>query len=127
MLYDIEVLDQADTNYLTTTGYRVPDTPQNAVKPGETGFKLVPVTRNAPRSFITNIRDGDGVPVGTPASARGIAFGGDCGVARVDLSIDGARSWQPTELRANHGTYRFPPLQTQVTLSAPRPHPLMVR
>ena len=66
MLNDIEVLDQPDTNYWTATGYRVPDTPHNTVKPGETGFKMVPVTRNVPRSFITNIRDGDSVPAGTP-------------------------------------------------------------
>src|SRR5947207_15787427 len=45
MLNDIEVLDQPDTNYWTATGYRVPDTPYNTVKPGETGFKMVPVTR----------------------------------------------------------------------------------
>src|ERR1700733_7253263 len=68
MLNDIEVLDQPDTNYWTATGYRVPDTPHNTVKPGETGFKMVPVTRNVPRSFITNIRNGDSVPAGGPAS-----------------------------------------------------------
>ena len=99
MLNDIEVLDQPDTNYWTATGYRVPDTPHNTVKPDEAGFKLVPVTRNAPRSFITNIRDGDKLSAGSPTSARGIAFGGDCGVACVDLSIDDGKSWQPTELR----------------------------
>src|SRR5882672_2078602 len=49
MLNDIEVLDQPDTNYWIATGYRVPDTPHNSVKPGDTGFKMVPVTRNAPR------------------------------------------------------------------------------
>jgi hypothetical protein len=68
MLNDIEVLDQPDTNYWTATGYRVPDTLHNTVKPGEAGFKLVPVTRNAPRSFITNIRDGGSLPAGSPAS-----------------------------------------------------------
>src|ERR1700676_789621 len=67
MLNDIEVLDQPDTNYWTTTGYHVPDTPNYTVKPGETGFKRVPVTRNVPRSFITNIRNGDSVPARTPA------------------------------------------------------------
>jgi len=127
MLNDIEVLDQPDTNYWTTTGYRVPDTPHNTVKPGETGFKLVPVTRNAPRSFTTNIRNGESVPVATPASARGIAFGGDCGVARVDLSIDDGQSWQPTELGADQGTYGFRQWQTQFTLPARGAHTLMVR
>jgi hypothetical protein len=117
MLNDIEVLDQPDTNYWTATGYRVPDTPHNTVKPGQTGYKMVPVARNAPRSFITNIRDGDIVPARTPVSVRGIAFGGDCGVAGVDLSIDGGKSWQRTELGADQGTYGFRQWQTQFTLS----------
>ena len=127
MLNDIEVLDRPDTNYWTATGYRVPDTPHNTVKPGEAGFKLVPVTRNAPRSFITNIRDGDKLSAGSPTSARGIAFGGDCGVARVDLSIDGGKSWQPTQLGADQGKYGFRPWQAQFTLPARGPHTLMVR
>jgi hypothetical protein len=127
MLNDIEVLDQPDTNYWTATGYRVPDTPNNTVKPGETGFKMVPVTRNAPRSFITNIRNGDSVPAGTPTLARGIAFGGDCGVARVDLSIDGGKSWQPTQLGTDQGTYGFRQWQTQFTPPARGAQTLMVR
>jgi len=112
------VLDQPDTNYWTATGYRVPDTPHNTVKPGETGFKMVPVTRNVPRSFITNIRNGDSVPTGRPVPARGIAFGGDCGVALVDLSIDDGTSWQSTQLGADQGTYGFRQWQTQFTLPA---------
>jgi DMSO/TMAO reductase YedYZ molybdopterin-dependent catalytic subunit len=127
MLNDIEVLDQPDTNYWTATGYRVPDTPHNTVKPGEAGFKLVPVTRNAPRSFITNIRDGDSLPAGSPASVRGIAFGGDCGVARVDLSIDDGSSWQPTQLGADQGKYGFRQWQAQFTLPARGLHTLKVR
>jgi hypothetical protein len=127
MLNDIEVLDQPDTNYWTATGYRVPDTPHNSVKPGDTGFKMVPVTRNAPRSFITNIRNGDSVPVAMPASARGIAFGGDCGVARVDLSIDGGKTWQPTQLGADQGKYGFRQWQTHFTLPAHGAQTLMVR
>ena len=127
MLNDIEVLDQPDTNYWTATGYRVPDTPHDTVNPGQTGFKLVPVTRNFPRSFITNIRSGDTVPVDTPAQARGIAFGGDWGVARVDLSIDSGKSWQPTQLGKDEGKYGFRQWQTQFTLPSPGEHTLMIR
>jgi DMSO/TMAO reductase YedYZ molybdopterin-dependent catalytic subunit len=127
MLNDIEVLDQPDTNYWTATGYRVPDTPHYTVNPDQTGFKLVPVTRNFPRSFITNIRSGDTVLVGTPARARGIAFGGDCGVARVDLSIDSGKSWQPTQLGKDEGQYGFRQWQTQFTLPSRGEHTLMIR
>jgi DMSO/TMAO reductase YedYZ molybdopterin-dependent catalytic subunit len=127
MLNDIEVLDQPDTNYWTATGYRVPDTPHNTVRPGEAGFKLVPVTRNAPRSFITNIHDGDSILAGMPTTLRGIAFGGDCGVARVDLSIDGGKSWQAPQLGVDQGKYSFRQWQSQFTLPARGPHTLMVR
>jgi DMSO/TMAO reductase YedYZ molybdopterin-dependent catalytic subunit len=86
MLNDIEVLDQPDTNYWTAKGCRVPDTPHYTIKPEQTDFKLVPVTKNVPRSFITNIRSGNTGPVAVPILARGIAFGSDCGVAGVWIS-----------------------------------------
>src|SRR6202012_1338250 len=75
MLNDIEVLSQPDTNYWTSTAYRVPDSPNNNVKPGSKGFKLVPVTTNMPRSFVTNIHNGNKVKLAVPMLARGIAFG----------------------------------------------------
>jgi DMSO/TMAO reductase YedYZ molybdopterin-dependent catalytic subunit len=127
MLNDIEVLDQPDTNYWTSTGYRVPDSPNATMRPGETGVKLVPVTRLVPRSFITNIGSGDTVPVGASRQARGFAFGGDCAVARVDLSIDGGQSWQATELGKDEGKYGFRRWQTQFALPSPGKHSLMVR
>jgi len=127
MLNDIEVLDQPDTNYWTTTGYRIPNTPHATVRPDETGGKLVPVTRMIPRSFITNIHPGDTVPAGTPTQARGIAFGGDCGVAHVDLSIDGGKSWHATQLGRDEGKYSFRQWHTRFTLPLPGKHSLMIR
>jgi hypothetical protein len=62
-----------------------------------------------------------------PTPARGIAFGGDCGVARVDLSIDGGKSWQPTQLGSDEGKYGFRRWQAQFTLSERGGHSLMVR
>jgi DMSO/TMAO reductase YedYZ molybdopterin-dependent catalytic subunit len=127
MLNDIEVLDQPDTNYWTTTGYHIPDTPHATIRPGETGVKLVPVTRIVPRSFITNFHSGDTVRAGAPTPARGIAFGGDRGVASVDLSIDAGQSWHTTELGKDEGKYSFRQWRTQFSLPSPGKHSLMVR
>jgi DMSO/TMAO reductase YedYZ molybdopterin-dependent catalytic subunit len=127
MLNDIEVLDQPDTNYWTSTAYRIPDTPNATVTPGQKGVKLVPATRMPPRSFITNIRAGDTLHAGAPTPARGIAFGGDSGVARVDLSIDGGKSWQPTQLGKDEGKYGFRQWQAQFTLPARGNYSVMVR
>src|SRR5579859_7529791 len=127
MLNDIEVLDQPDTNYWTSTGYRLPDTPHGTIKPGDKGYSLVSVTRNVPRSFITNISAGDKLPVGKPSEARGIAFGGDCGVSRVDLSIDGGKTWLETQLGKDEGKYGFRRWATHFTLPAPGQHTLKIR
>ena len=111
MLSDIEVLDAPDQNYLEAVGYRVPDTPHASVKPGETGFKTVPITRMVPRSFFTNVTNDTIVKPGAAVPVRGIAFGGDCGVSQVELSADGGHSWQKTELGPRRGHVQLSPME----------------
>jgi DMSO/TMAO reductase YedYZ molybdopterin-dependent catalytic subunit len=115
MLSDIEVLNAPDENWFERVGYRVPDTPHASVKPGETGFKTVPVTRLVPRSFFTNVTDGTIVKPGPAVPVRGIAFGGDSGVAQVELSADAGQNWQKTTLGLDEGTYGFRQWSTQIT------------
>jgi len=107
MLSDIEVLATPDDSFWMKTAYRIPDTPGASVKPGETGFKTVPINRMVPRSFFTNVTDATTVTPGAAVPVRGIALGGDRGVAKVDLSIDGGKTWQATELGRDEGTYSF--------------------
>ena len=107
MLNDIEILDAPDDNYWMKTAYRIPDTPHASVKPGETGFATVPINRMAPRSFFTNLTNGAIVKPRAPLSVRGIAFGGDCGVAQVELSDDGGTIWRPAALESAQGKYGF--------------------
>ncbi|WP_259192867.1 molybdopterin-dependent oxidoreductase [Bradyrhizobium elkanii] len=117
MLSDIEVLDQPDPNYWTKVAYTIPDTPFANMSPGETGVKMIPINRMIPRSFVTNLKDGQKVSSAGPTHLRGIAFGGDAGVANVDVSIDGGRNWKPTRLSKDEGKYSF--RQWQADLSLP--------
>jgi len=118
MLNDIEVLDAPDRNYWMQAAYLIPDTPGADVKPGETGFKTVPINRMVPRSFFTNVSDATTVRPGAPVPLRGIAFGGDCGVARVELSADGGNTWQDTTLDGDEGPYSFRRWTAQVVAPA---------
>ena len=127
MLNDIEVLDQADTNYWMKTAYTIPDTPHASVRPGETGAKMVPINRMVPRSFITNVSSSQTVPAGAPTLVRGIAFGGDCGVAKVDISSDRGKTWSPTQLGKDEGKYGFRQWETRITLPSANRYTLMVR
>jgi DMSO/TMAO reductase YedYZ molybdopterin-dependent catalytic subunit len=127
MLNDIEVLDQPDTNFWVKSAYLIPDTPYANVKPGETGVKFVPISRLVPRSFITNINAGDTLQAGAPTLARGIAFGGNTGVSRVDFSSDGGKSWQQAELGKDEGKYSFRQWQINFAVPVKGAQVLMVR
>src|SRR6516162_10777222 len=127
MLDDIEVLDRPDDNFWTKTAYTIPDTPHADMKPGETGVRMVPINRMVPRSFITNIKSGETVQAGAPALVRGIAFGGDTGVGRVDLSIDDGKTWQASQLSKDEGKYSFRQWEARLTLPAKSNYTLMVR
>jgi DMSO/TMAO reductase YedYZ molybdopterin-dependent catalytic subunit len=127
MLSDIEVLDKLDDNYWMTVAYTIPDTPHANISPGQNGVKMIPINRMAPRSFFTNLASGTSVPAKTLVLLRGIAFGGDTGVAKVELSPDSGKSWQSTTLGADHGKYSFRRWETSVLLSKKRSYELMVR
>jgi DMSO/TMAO reductase YedYZ molybdopterin-dependent catalytic subunit len=107
MLDDIEVLDRPDDNFWMSKAYLIPDTPHANVAPGQTGVANVPINRMPPRSFITNLRDGAQLPRGHAVALRGIAFGGDCGVAKVMWSADDGAHWQAATLEKDYGKYSF--------------------
>ncbi|MGU3327000.1 molybdopterin-dependent oxidoreductase [Methylobacterium mesophilicum] len=127
MLSDIEVLDKPDDQYWMKTAYRIPDVPGADIKPGQTGFKTVPINRMVPRSFITNLTDGAKVAAGTPVAIRGIAFGGDCGVKAVDFSGDGGATWFPAQLGADEGPYSFRRFEGSLPALAAGTHTVRVR
>jgi DMSO/TMAO reductase YedYZ molybdopterin-dependent catalytic subunit len=127
MLNDIEVLNEPDTNYWTKLAYTIPDTPHANIKPGETNVKMVPINRMVPRSFVTNIASGQQVKSGAPTTLRGIAFGGDCGVASVYYSVDRGQSWREAQLGKDEGKYGFRQWQTQLVLPSPGKYSLLTR
>lgn len=127
MLNDIEVLDKADENFWMKTAYLVPDRPYATMMPGEKDVPLKPISRMLPRSFITNIPAQSKIATGAPVKARGIAFGGDCGLKSVEFSTDDGKSWQTAKLGKDEGTYGFRRWEADFALPAQGHHTLKVR
>ncbi|MBI1402901.1 MAG: molybdopterin-dependent oxidoreductase [Porphyrobacter sp.] len=111
MLSTIEVLTGEDDSFFMAKGYRVPTQP---VTPASGEVTMVPITTMPPRAFITSHADGDSVARGRPLTLRGIAFGGDAGLARVDLV--GAGADRPCTMGPDAGPYAF--RRWEVTLPA---------
>ncbi len=127
MLDDIELLSAPDTGYFMLKGYKVPANPAAHVAPGTKDFASVPITRMAVRSWITSIADGATAPFRPVLPVRGIAMGGDTGVASVELSSDGGRSWQAARLGPDEGKYSFRRFDGTVPVVGPGPAVLMSR
>ena len=109
------------------TAYLIPDRPFATMTPGEAGVKMVPISRMLPRSFITNIPANAKIAQNAPVTARGIAFGGDCGVQTVDFSADGGTIWHPAKLGKDEGKYGFRRWEASFTLPDRGSHNLKVR
>jgi DMSO/TMAO reductase YedYZ molybdopterin-dependent catalytic subunit len=107
MLNDIEVLDKPDDNFWMTRAYLIPDTPLADIVPGQQGVKLIPITRMVPRSFFTNVKAEAQFKTGETTTVRGIAFGGDTGLAKVLFSANAGTDWQEARLGRDYGKYSF--------------------
>jgi DMSO/TMAO reductase YedYZ molybdopterin-dependent catalytic subunit len=127
MLDDIEVLDKPDDNFWTTRAYLIPDTPLADIVPGQQDVKLIPINRLVPRSFFTNVQDKAKFKVGETTTVRGIAFGGDTGLAKVLFSADAGSHWQEARLGADYGKYSFRQWTADLLPSAMGPQTLMVK
>jgi DMSO/TMAO reductase YedYZ molybdopterin-dependent catalytic subunit len=127
MLEDIEVLDKPDDNYWTAKAYLIPDTPLADIAPGQSGVRMIPINRMLPRSFFTNIGNGATLKIGQTTALRGIAFGGDAGVARVSFSSDGGTTWREARLGPDHGKYSFRRWELPLRFSSPGPRKLMIK
>jgi len=125
-LNEITVLDTPLDNFWMKTAYRVPDNDCACVPAGTKPETTVPIGRFAVRSFITSVENGAKVAAGQPTALRGIAFDGGSGIAMVEVSADGGKTFAPAVLGEDLGKFSFREWTASVTLSA-GDHALMVR
>jgi DMSO/TMAO reductase YedYZ molybdopterin-dependent catalytic subunit len=111
----IELLDTPDTSHWMANAYRVPE-----------GASSRPVSAMGPQSLITSPVPGTVLPASAPFLLRGLAMGGDAGVAAVHVSADGGEHWQPARLGADLGRYSFRAFEARLQLPPGR-HSLLAR
>ena len=117
-LNEITVLDMPLDNFWMKTAYRVPDNDCACVPAGTKPETTVPIGRFAVRSFITSVENGAKVAAGELMALRGIAFDGGSGIAMVEVSADGGKTFAPAVLGEDLGKLSFGDWTASVTLSA---------
>ena len=126
----IRVLDKTDANFWMKTAYRIPDTPRGNTTPQEIAagtVKTIPINRMPVRSFIISPDGQTKIPAGMPTPLRGIAFSGQGGIAKVELSADGLKTWQPARLGEDLGPYSFRAWELTWTPTTPGRYTFAVR
>jgi len=108
---------------MTGLYYRLPKAP---LRPGDpldpSDFAVI--TDMPVKSLITRPRDGFAAPAGRPLAVRGFAWSGHTPVAAVEVSFDGARSWQPASLAAVADPFAW--RRFEATLKSPVRGPIEV-
>jgi sulfite oxidase len=102
---NMTISDTITPDFWTAVGYRYPNklgTPGKGVKPTDEH----PVTALNVKSLILSPLEGTRMGAGSPATVRGVAWSGDGAVVRrVEVSVDGGRSWREAELGESPGRF----------------------
>ena len=104
-LIHIRVLQQPHDGQFMAKSYRFPKfpvAPGTQVDPKDTET----VTRLDVKTWITSPANDTTVPVGRIV-IRGAAWAGEADIAKVEVSTDSGRTWQPAQLGEDHARYAW--------------------
>jgi len=103
----VKVVSKPEKNFWMAAAYRLPrgrfKTPSFKSQLSEANE---PITTMVVNSLITSLRSGQQVPRGKPVEVRGIAWDGGSGIAKVEVSTDGA-TWSAAKLGKDLGRFSF--------------------
>ena len=112
-LNDINVLAEPFKGFWMDKAYRVSKDPHARETPEKLATDTVPISAMTTRSLIIKPEDGQQLPTGTAVEVQGVAFDRGEGIEKVEVSVDGGKTWNPAKLDPDLGKYswrrwRFP-------------------
>ena len=107
----IRALSQPVVGFWMNTAYRIPKGKFPLVDRflSQESDTTTPITEMVVNSLITNVADGQRLPVDQPVQVSGIAWDGGYGIRRVEVSVDEGRTWVGADLGEDLGRYSFRP------------------
>ncbi|HEX4796348.1 MAG TPA: molybdopterin-dependent oxidoreductase [Humisphaera sp.] len=105
-LNQITVLDKPFDGFWMAKAYRVPNTPSYQESAKDLAKETVPISRMTVRSLFAAPLAGESIGPG-PYEVQGVALDGGSGIAKVELSGDGGKTWNLTKLDADLGRYSW--------------------
>jgi sulfite dehydrogenase (cytochrome) subunit A len=106
-LNEIKVLDKPFTGFWMAKAYRVPTTPNYQESPAALAKETVPITTMTVRALIVRPEPAEKVKANAAYEIDGVAFDGGKGIAKVEVSTDGGKTWAEAKLGPDLGKYSF--------------------
>ena len=107
MLSNITVSDKYKSLFFMDVAYRVPDNKCECETPEKHAKKTKPITHMNVKSVIGYPVNGQKVYQNSHLVVRGVAFDSGYGIRKVEISLDGGKTWQEANLKADNGRYAF--------------------
>ncbi|WP_454744147.1 molybdopterin-dependent oxidoreductase [Cupriavidus necator] len=116
-IVSISVLAKPLSGFWMNPAYRIPkgEFPQVDRFVSQETDSNMPITEMVVNSLLTSPLPGERIRRGALLEVKGIAWDGGYGIHRVEVSIDGGRNWQASELGPDHGRYAFRPFSFRFT------------
>jgi DMSO/TMAO reductase YedYZ molybdopterin-dependent catalytic subunit len=106
-LAHIQVWDKPFDGFWMAKAYRIPADASGNEAPDKLATKTVPINRMTVRAlFVVPEKDQD-VSLGDTLAIQGVAFDYGAGIARVEISTDGGKTWADAKLEKEIGKYSF--------------------
>jgi DMSO/TMAO reductase YedYZ molybdopterin-dependent catalytic subunit len=105
----INALSKPFDNFWVKSAYRIPTNRFPIVEHFASQMTEAnePITEIVVNSIMTNVMPGQEVAVGRAFEVKGMAWDGGRGIANVDVSLDGGRSWRSAALGTDYGRFAF--------------------
>ena len=106
MLSRLTVTKDYQHLFFMDKAYRVPDNKTESQKPGQK-VKTKPITKMNVKSVIGYPTPGMKLYHNSHVTVRGVAFDHGAGIRKVEISIDGGKSWHEAKLGEDNGRYAY--------------------
>lgn len=107
-LHKIEVLPSKFDGFWMEKAYRIPKNANASETPENLAKDTVPINSMNVRSIVVRPDFTDVVKAGKPYEIEGIAFDGGSGIASVNVSVDGGKTWSVAKLDdSDYGKFSF--------------------
>jgi sulfite dehydrogenase len=106
-LAHITVLNEPFKGFWMDKAYRIPTTPDAIESPDHLATDTVPINKQSVRAMFVVPEKEQDLSLGETLPMQGVAFDYGSGIAKVEIGLDGGKSWVDAKLEAEISKYSF--------------------